>query len=359
MDNNKIGNFIASVRKEKNLTQKELGDKLFVTDKAVSKWERGLSLPDITLLSKLSEILDVEIIDILDGKKETTRKMNVEDEIAKIKEEMNKRNKQKSKRIIVSIILLLFIIVYLIFRNIYLGYGMKEVEYSHSKRNINIGIPKMSFMIKNNDRSYSFKNLRNSNIIENEVKRYLKTLEYSTCNNTVYYYDKKQNFSIIHYSVKNHLLYSTTSYEIVERDYCFTEKMSLYTKKLNGLKKMYTLNGDIGKFPLDDDQKFTPRLHIIFLDNIDMEKQEFTATLKIEYLTPVQNEGKIVNRKEIENSSGSYEIKKDKLYYYRTDISKRADDINIPEVSVFKIEDGSLRLVDTYLSAYEKNVVLK
>ena len=49
MDNNKIGKFIASVRKEKNLTQQELGNKLFVTDKAVSKWERGLSLPDISL----------------------------------------------------------------------------------------------------------------------------------------------------------------------------------------------------------------------------------------------------------------------------------------------------------------------
>ena len=42
MDNNKIGQYIASLRKEKKLTQQQLGDKLFVTDKAVSKWERGL-----------------------------------------------------------------------------------------------------------------------------------------------------------------------------------------------------------------------------------------------------------------------------------------------------------------------------
>ena len=48
MDNNKIGKTIASLRKSQNLTQQELGDKLFVTDKAVSKWERGISLPDIT-----------------------------------------------------------------------------------------------------------------------------------------------------------------------------------------------------------------------------------------------------------------------------------------------------------------------
>lgn len=44
MDNNKIGKYIASLRKEKKLTQAELGNKLFVTDKAVSKWERGILL---------------------------------------------------------------------------------------------------------------------------------------------------------------------------------------------------------------------------------------------------------------------------------------------------------------------------
>ena len=53
MNNNKIGKFIARKRKEANLTQMELANKLYVTDKAVSKWERGLSLPDITLLKKL------------------------------------------------------------------------------------------------------------------------------------------------------------------------------------------------------------------------------------------------------------------------------------------------------------------
>ena len=49
MENNKIGSFILELRKEKGLTQQELGDKLFVTDKAVSKWERGLSLPDVSI----------------------------------------------------------------------------------------------------------------------------------------------------------------------------------------------------------------------------------------------------------------------------------------------------------------------
>lgn len=357
MDNNKIGKFIATLRKEKNLTQQELGNKLFVTDKAVSKWERGLSLPDISLLNKLAKILDVEVIDILDGKKGTTRKINVEDEIKKIKDDLNKKNKKRAKKIILCMIVFIFIIMYLIFRNIYLGYEIKKVNYSHSNRNINIGIPKTSFMTKNNDRSYSFKNLRNSNIVENEVKKYLKNLKYSTCNNTIYYYNESDNFSIINYSVKNHILYSTISYEIVDKDYCFTEKMSDYSKKLNGVKRFHTLNGD--GFSLSENKEFIPRLVVSFLDDIDIDKQEFTATLEISYLTPIPNDWKVVARKEIEKSTGIYEIKDDKLYYYRTDILEKAYDINIPEVSVFKIEDGNLVLIDNYLSDYEENIILK
>lgn len=98
MDNNKIGNFIAALRKEKGLTQAELGKKLFVTDKAVSKWERGLSLPDITLLTELAKVLDTEITDILDGKKGTTRKINVEEEIEKITKELNEKHRRKMKK---------------------------------------------------------------------------------------------------------------------------------------------------------------------------------------------------------------------------------------------------------------------
>ena len=69
MDQEKIGKFIASCRKEKNLTQEELAEKLNITKNAVSKWERGLSLMDMSLLKPLSEILDVSINEILAGEK--------------------------------------------------------------------------------------------------------------------------------------------------------------------------------------------------------------------------------------------------------------------------------------------------
>ena len=67
-----IGNFIAVLRKEKNLTQKDLAEKLGVTDKAVSKWERGLGCPDVSLLEALSKILNVSIR-IIKGKENRRR----------------------------------------------------------------------------------------------------------------------------------------------------------------------------------------------------------------------------------------------------------------------------------------------
>lgn len=69
MDYKKIGDLISELRREKGLTQKELADKLYITDRAVSKWERGLGCPDVSLLDDLSRILDISIIEILKGRK--------------------------------------------------------------------------------------------------------------------------------------------------------------------------------------------------------------------------------------------------------------------------------------------------
>ena len=55
MDQIKIGKFISELRKEKGLTQKELADKIGVTDRAISKWENGRGMPDISLLRKISD----------------------------------------------------------------------------------------------------------------------------------------------------------------------------------------------------------------------------------------------------------------------------------------------------------------
>ncbi len=66
---NKIafGSFLAQLRREKGMTQKELAACLYVSDKAVSKWERGLSVPDISLLVPLAEQLNVTVAELLHG----------------------------------------------------------------------------------------------------------------------------------------------------------------------------------------------------------------------------------------------------------------------------------------------------
>ena len=68
MNNIKIGNLIYTLRKEKQLTQLQLAERMNISDKTVSKWERGLGCPDISLLPDLSKILEVNLEELLSGK---------------------------------------------------------------------------------------------------------------------------------------------------------------------------------------------------------------------------------------------------------------------------------------------------
>ena len=73
MPNNiSIGSLISSKRKEKNMTQNDLALKLNVTDKAVSKWERDICFPDVALLPEIAEILDLNLGDLILGRKKTS-----------------------------------------------------------------------------------------------------------------------------------------------------------------------------------------------------------------------------------------------------------------------------------------------
>ena len=64
--NNKLGRHISELRKKKNLTQKKLSELVYVSDKAISKWETGKSFPDLPTISLLAEALDVSVIDLLE-----------------------------------------------------------------------------------------------------------------------------------------------------------------------------------------------------------------------------------------------------------------------------------------------------
>lgn len=66
IDKEKFGAFVAQLRKEQGMTQKELAQKVYISDKAVSKWERGLSMPDITLLIPLAQALGITVTELLE-----------------------------------------------------------------------------------------------------------------------------------------------------------------------------------------------------------------------------------------------------------------------------------------------------
>lgn len=110
IDKSKFGAFISELRKEKGITQKELAGKLFISDKAVSKWETGHSVPDITLLVPLSEILEVTVTELLECRR-MEKEMNVAqmDNVVKrvihlSEEEKNNRPQVERKNIVFFIV---------------------------------------------------------------------------------------------------------------------------------------------------------------------------------------------------------------------------------------------------------------
>ena len=107
MNPEKVGKFIKDLRKKNNLTQADLANKYNVTYQAVSKWENGINLPDVTLLRKMSKDFNISIEDLLDG-------------------EPIKKNKNRKRKIITfSLIFIIVIATILLIINIYYNSSFK------------------------------------------------------------------------------------------------------------------------------------------------------------------------------------------------------------------------------------------
>ena len=98
MDQIKIGRFIAVRRKRANLTQLQLADRLGITDKAVSKWERGITMPDTSIMLELCDVLSISVNDLLCGEVVTMDNYNKELENNLL--EMIKQKEQADKRLL-------------------------------------------------------------------------------------------------------------------------------------------------------------------------------------------------------------------------------------------------------------------
>ena len=119
MDKDRFGAFIAEKRKALNMTQKELADRLMISDKAVSKWERGLSFPDITLIEPLAHILSVSLTELMEGRNKTMEEKYTKEEVDEIikktvdagKDESEKENSMRLSERITAAVVTTFVVV--------------------------------------------------------------------------------------------------------------------------------------------------------------------------------------------------------------------------------------------------------
>ena len=98
MDQVKVGKFIAEQRKKKNLTQMQLAEKLYLTDRAISKWECGKSLPDASIMLDLCEILEISVNELLTGEELEMKDYNRQAELNLV--EMTKQKEEADKRLL-------------------------------------------------------------------------------------------------------------------------------------------------------------------------------------------------------------------------------------------------------------------
>ena len=105
MNLEKIGKFIATKRKEKKLTQETLAQKLNITDKAVSKWERGLSLPDASIMLELCSILGINVNELLSG--EMIKEEKYSEKSEKLLIDLKKLDEEKNKKILLTMLVLM------------------------------------------------------------------------------------------------------------------------------------------------------------------------------------------------------------------------------------------------------------
>ena len=103
---------LKKIRKDKGYTQEILAEKLNVVRQTVSKWEKGLSLPDVDMLSKIANVLETDVNILLDGQITTTDQSEIVKQLAKINEQLTIKNRHYKKIMKTIAIILLIIVIF-------------------------------------------------------------------------------------------------------------------------------------------------------------------------------------------------------------------------------------------------------
>lgn len=208
MNQEKIGKFIATCRKEKNMTQEQLAEMLNVSIKSVSRWENGKTMPDISLFKELCSKLNISLNELFEGEKQ----VDIQNNEYLSKEYLTKysqylKRKGIAKRIIIAIIILISICIFIIAVSLLCNKTFFQTTYSSKFLNdVNIPIPRFSYYRRTSgfeEFTTKLKTLKQPDEINVFINQYLNTLERIECQNEVYYYNNYNDFTIIQYRANN------------------------------------------------------------------------------------------------------------------------------------------------------------
>ena len=158
MNQQKTGEFLKELRKEKGLTQEQLGEKFFVSSRTVSRWETGSNLPDLQTLIELAEFYDIDIREIIDGeRKSENMDKEMKETLVKVSEYSDSEKKTKAKKVnflfALGLILILiatfnsqFKFIYMIISNIHIAQALSGIFFG-----LGIGFEVVAFYFNNHD----------------------------------------------------------------------------------------------------------------------------------------------------------------------------------------------------------------
>lgn len=199
MDQKKSGEFIAELRKSKNMTQQELADKLYISREAISKWERGVGYPGIGLLLDLSDLFGVTVNEILYGERvNKENKDDVENVALNLYDKTKKKNKflKKFFLIFTLVLIALYFVIYYFYNynsiHMYITYSLSD-NFANDQGMILSTRSKMYFKLGN---------------LRNYTKNEVNTI-------TLYYQDKKIKKEIVNINLMQDVAIDLDAYKNV------------------------------------------------------------------------------------------------------------------------------------------------
>ncbi len=288
MNYDKIGDFIATKRKEKGLTQKELADKLGVTDKAVSKWERGLGCPDVSILEILADNLGVSILEVLKGRiieNEIVKITEANDYIKETIDYSNKTTISNVKKVVntiifstvifIGVLLFIFNINNVIYQNIKAEYHFKDIKKYDEK----IAILKDNISkIKRNKGIYEIddydeivKNLEYSfDVLSSSVMLGYGKIKEVSLNDLIYYYNDESFSNLLYITVYRILLkYDESIQKEYDRD-IGALVLSVYSSNDSPFKLAYQYKLDLQIADYKSEiERMMKRYEVKFRYNVD------------------------------------------------------------------------------------------